>query len=379
MTLAQFALMPQALISVFSPTVDQLIDELVHLPAAAIDSALQHQGTFVLDPELDMSSPLGLQGFKTQSAQMNGLRKLIKVGSPAIPSLLAHLRDSRKTTFQLQGGDFSPLICVEYFDWGRLSGKRGYPVAADPNMVEPGKSLKAYNVTVGDLCYFALGQITNRCYLPIWSVGINYLATPTLYPRLATLAAKEWGGCTRNSLLLSLERDVLNPLTYERDAQAIRRLKIYFPDKVEGVVLQLLKEMKAIVRGKSPAPFREGVHPRYSIRVVASFSDIRSRDIDRHCRELLDLIRTGAKDGISRCDAFSIPLIQRLEHGTPDQRQACRAFCEARITARPSSAKPFYHLLRQLNRRSRAAGLTWLSPQFLSRFRSEDDVNRGAA
>lgn len=77
--------------------------------------------------------------------------------------------------------------------------------------------------------------------------------------------------------------------------------------------------------------------------------------------ELVRLIQTNPKGGITHWDSVSLPFIQRLERGTPEQRQVCREFCEARITTRPSMAQPFYHLLRLLNRQRSAAEVTNLA------------------
>src|SRR5262249_35708530 len=85
------------------------------------------------------------------------LRSLVKLGTKALPPLLAHLNHDRPTKItHTHDGFFGGMFVGE--DEGEKKKED------DPDF---GAGRKQYTVMVGDLCYVAIGQIVNRNY---WAV-----------------------------------------------------------------------------------------------------------------------------------------------------------------------------------------------------------------
>jgi ankyrin repeat protein len=134
------------------------------------------------------------------------LRELARRGASAVPLLVAHLRDGRLTRLTVEGE----------------TGTR--------------------TLTVGDLCYIALGQVVNRPYqvvqhLPMGMTSIDLVASSS--PRVAALK-RRWGSLTAEQHRTALLRDVRKALDESMRAGALKRLHYYYPDALESIALRLL-------------------------------------------------------------------------------------------------------------------------------------------
>src|SRR5207248_6700281 len=120
------------------------------------------------------------------------MRELVARGPAAVPQLVAHLKDTRPTRLTVRnpvssGAPFA--VTGKSSLLGGLDGLFG-PMAAEPPT--------SYTLTVGDLCYVALGQIINRDhavvgYVPSAIVIVDPIsASPD---RIAELTRK-WGRLT---------------------------------------------------------------------------------------------------------------------------------------------------------------------------------------
>ena len=168
------------------------------------------------------------------------LAKLVACGAAAVPHLLAHLDDARPAAVTIEGPG-----------WRQLGDEYDVNVRTDP---PPGDELNAWpllappdpdeSITVGDLCFVALGQIVNRQfnavrYQPTMNIIIN---SPRQYPPLLAAARGQWADLTPGTHRASLIADFRQPDDGFRRAGAYLRLAYYYPEVVEALVLAFLAE-----------------------------------------------------------------------------------------------------------------------------------------
>lgn len=176
----------------------------------------------------------------TPSGASDAMLSLVKLGAKAVPALLDHLDDDRRTKVVIRdnlGGFFA------------ISQDKG----AKAEDVEPkgkGKAPAAarqYTLRVGDLCYVALGQIVNRDYTAVRYIPSGNVMITSI-PHSKDVRAdlkKQWGGLTKGKHFESLVKD-LNPKKAEGDDDDARigaslRLAYYFPKEYEPYAVQQLK------------------------------------------------------------------------------------------------------------------------------------------
>ncbi len=119
-------------------------------------------------------------------SRRDALGAIIASGSAALPNLLAHLDDARLTGIvftkltPLGGVDVVPI----YDDGMKLR-----------YLAERKRAPSRYNVTIGDLCFLAIGKIVHRSFAPVryQPTECNVISSPTLSPELAAEVWKEWG------------------------------------------------------------------------------------------------------------------------------------------------------------------------------------------
>lgn len=163
--------------------------------------------------------------------ESDAMRSLVKLGVIAVPALLDHLADDRRTKITLEHSiGFGGLMMTQ--DKGEMGEEMD------------GKGIGAivrYTVRVGDLCYVALGQIVNRNY-----TAVRYQPTAIIYatsvPRCRQLRAdlvKEWGGLTADKHRDSLAKDLDSDLEHIRIGASLR-LAYYYPEALEPHALKQL-------------------------------------------------------------------------------------------------------------------------------------------
>jgi hypothetical protein len=94
------------------------------------------------------------------------------------------------------------------------------------------RNAKSYHLTIGDMCYIALGQIVNRNYSAVYyqpsaNVIIN---SPVVCLAVAESARKQWSSIDEPSHRESLISDLSNIAIRFRREDAITRLMYYYPD-----------------------------------------------------------------------------------------------------------------------------------------------------
>ncbi|MEP6755597.1 MAG: hypothetical protein ABJA67_08865 [Chthonomonadales bacterium] len=124
------------------------------------------------------------------------LASIVVLGSRALPILLKHLDDPTKTNLQFDwteaplGGlpidSYLPftaydLANIQNTKW-KWSGSSYHKDIAN---------VRLYDVTVGDICFFLVGQIVNRRFTPPSHFGRN-ISSPTSDPELAARTREIW-------------------------------------------------------------------------------------------------------------------------------------------------------------------------------------------
>jgi hypothetical protein len=175
------------------------------------------------------------------------LRKVIEKGIAAIPALLAHMDDARPTKVPPIKRMVWMSFADEYDYNRRLSTP---PAGVDRRGADAGSRAASarrpatdeHVVTVGDLCFVALGQIVNRNFEAVryQPSGGTIVNSPSSSKALAAAARAEWGGLTPASHRERLVQDALQPDSGYRRVGAYQRLSFYYPDATEDVVLKIL-------------------------------------------------------------------------------------------------------------------------------------------
>jgi ankyrin repeat protein len=192
-------------------------------------------------------------------ARSDTLRELVKRGAAAVPHLIAHLDDQRPTKITIRyRSALGGMYFVDEYDYNSRTAKQppeGVNRRRDWSENDP----DTHTVTVGDLCFVALGQIVNRRfsavrYQPTACIMIN---SPTRSEALRRAVKKEWGDLTPEQHKKSLVRDFLDPDSEYRRTDACLRLGYYYPDALEPLALKQLAaprydvfEVQALVRKK---------------------------------------------------------------------------------------------------------------------------------
>ena len=165
------------------------------------------------------------------------LRDIVALGALAIPALISHLNDARPTKIDIDSFMGARLYRDEYDYNPRTNHPKPTGVNRDTD-----SSVTKHTVTVGDLCFVALGQIVNRNFEPVRSqpTACIMINSPTSSALLRSAIVKEWGGFTPQQHMASLIRDFINPDSGARLQGACIRLGYYYPDALAKLVLKQL-------------------------------------------------------------------------------------------------------------------------------------------
>jgi ankyrin repeat protein len=235
-----------------APAVDvpALIDKLTDVA----DSDVGYSSTSWGSPFLPLDRKGAWGGgllFQKPDVPSDTLRVIVKQGAAAVPHLVKHLDDKRPTKIKVKH-DFGPLgglFLSDYCDYNARTAKE------DPNPKRVGDEdeiswLGRYGpaggqtLTVGDLCFVALGQIVNRQFDAVryQPTAIIIVSSPTESAALLAAVKKEWAGLTPERHKASLIDDFLKPDSDQRRVGACKRLAYYYPDALEPLTLKFLAQ-----------------------------------------------------------------------------------------------------------------------------------------
>lgn len=220
------------------PAIEKLIDQLVDVGSEgvgfhstawaagflAIDEAPKFRGGVLGSPKPVVSIPM---------------RELVKLGVPALPSLIEHLSDERETHVTVatgQGIIMSQWHSDEYHPRYRERKRHPSGVNTDYEL-----NVDSYRLKVGDLCYVAIGQIVNRSlsvvrYQPS---GCRVINSPVQRPSLAAAVRTDWLGLTKAQHQETLVEDSFQKSPFS-PASALKRLHFYYPEKGCEIAVKLL-------------------------------------------------------------------------------------------------------------------------------------------
>lgn len=173
------------------------------------------------------------------------LRDLVKKGAAAVPYLIAHLNDTGKTQMTIKHNmGMGGMFFEDEYDFNRRT-RKAVPENVNRSFgSERNGTPNEHTLTVGDLCFVALGQIVNRSfnavrYQPTACIMIN---SPTSSDTLLKVIKEEWGTLTPEQHKQSLIRDFVEPDYEARREGASLRLGYYYPKALEPLVLKQLAE-----------------------------------------------------------------------------------------------------------------------------------------
>jgi ankyrin repeat protein len=179
--------------------------------------------------------------FQKLNRQSDTLRLLVKHGAAALPHLAAHLGDERKTAIKFDNTfPVASLFFRDDPDRNDRTDKSPGPVKK--GAVQPEGNPFSHTVTVGDLCFVAIGQIVNRQFSVFRNMptAIFFIDSPTRSPVLRERVQRAWGSLKPEQHRASLAADFLKPDTDERRIGACIRLACYYPDTLETLALKIL-------------------------------------------------------------------------------------------------------------------------------------------
>ncbi len=239
-----------------------LINKLVEVSEADISYSTAFKRS-VFPPvrsEATLNSVLGQIG-QVPLASSSTIKELVSKGTEAMPLLIAHLDDKRETKIRVEHrfGLFGGLFFRDEYDYNHRT------IQTPPDLDNVRRAIShditqptEYRLTVGDLCFVAVGQIVNRNLniVRYQHTAIINVSSPAHSSKLLSAISNEWNSLTPAKHKASLVQDFLKPDTVERRLQAYLRLAYYYPKACEPLVIGQLHRsrydvfsIEAFVRG----------------------------------------------------------------------------------------------------------------------------------
>jgi ankyrin repeat protein len=231
-----------------------LIDQLTQVAESDIGYSSTITGSSFLPLDRQGHFQVGLL-FQKPPAPSEAMREIVKQGAAAVPHLIAHLDDRRKTKIVVghiaslgHDAGFGGIFYGNEFDYNERTTKTP-PLARQEGDEEDGldqlfgrQATQSHTITVGDLCFVALGQIVNRHFNAVryQPTAIIIISSPTNSPALIAAVKQEWGQLTPERHRVSLIADFLKPDSEGRRNGACKRLAYYYPDALEPLAVQFL-------------------------------------------------------------------------------------------------------------------------------------------
>jgi hypothetical protein len=193
----------------------------------------------------DDAAPAAPTAFQT------AFRDTLSLGPAALPVLLDHVTDARPTRFVVHWpasyvahwpGNIGYANVFDARPYDRVQRPAGTK-HFDNTMPSRADLFSKYTMTVGDICYLAIGRIVDRAYMswPFHPHAIIEIDSPVHCPALAAAVRAEWSGLTPDAHRRSLIHDVYYPNDQPFEPDPLPDLCHYYPDAAEGVVTALLE------------------------------------------------------------------------------------------------------------------------------------------
>lgn len=229
--------------------VRRLIDALATISEEGMGYSGAYAGSDFL-PYADASQPGMVLLGRPAPAPSGALRSLVELGAPAVPALVACLADARPTR----------LAPVQGLEWTGFADE--YDINRRTDAEPPAGAIASgdagiprtvpYQVTVGDLCFVALGQIVNRAFNAVryQASGGMVISSPSRSPALRQLVEAGLRGFSAERHRAGLVRDFREPDGPVRREGAALRLAFYFPEYLE--TRELARTLRLLTHDASP-------------------------------------------------------------------------------------------------------------------------------
>jgi hypothetical protein len=215
--------------------VEQLIDQLAKVSKPGIGYSRYWYGTEFLpyDDTARIDASVWWAGTPSHSET---LCKIVAQGAKAIPVLLKYLDDDRKIAAKPVSG-FPQLASHIEYDYN--SCVRDIPFQTVNLKTYSVYEKNSYLLTVGDLCFIALGQIVNREFSVARFQPRNtvIISSPVHSEELQKVIREDWSNFTTDKHRHLLIEDFKNPDHEDRQIGAYLRLSFYYPEVIEPLVL----------------------------------------------------------------------------------------------------------------------------------------------
>ncbi len=223
-----------------APALEPLIDQLANVAQGGFGYSAGFSGTQFLPVADSGEWRMGLLG-SAPPQPSEAMLLLVKGGAESIPLLVKHLDDKRPTKIKPMSGMMWMGWNDEY-DYNRRT-KHEAPKGVNRDTFGEENHPDQHQITVGDLCFVALGQIVNRQfsavrYQPTGGLVIN---SPSYSKALLAAARGDYEGMDAAKHRQQLIDDFTKPDSEDCRNGAAMRLAYYYPETLDDLVLQQLK------------------------------------------------------------------------------------------------------------------------------------------
>lgn len=165
---------------------------------------------------------------------------IVKNGAQAIPFLVKHLGDKRPTKIKPVSGMW--MGWNDEYDYNRRTRPEPPKGVNRWDSFDEEHHPREHQITVGDLCFVALGQIVNRNfsatrYQPTGGLIVN---SPTYSEALLNVVRDDYRGMTEKEHRKQLIDDFNRPDHEFRRNGAAMRLAFYYPETLDDLVIRQL-------------------------------------------------------------------------------------------------------------------------------------------
>lgn len=226
---------------VFDEATDRKAREIIETLAEVKEEGLGYAGAyagseFLPYPKSGSAGMMLLQ--QAPPKPSSALGALVALGAPAVPALVACLTLERSTEI----APVKAMMWMSYSDEYDINRRTEPAPPKTVNREDSNTPLTPYQVTVGDLCFVALGQILNRHFNAVryQPSGGLVVSSPPRSSALREVVTNRLAGFTAERHRASLMRDFREPDFDGRREGAALRLSFYYPAALEEVVLEIL-------------------------------------------------------------------------------------------------------------------------------------------
>lgn len=225
--------------------IEQWIDQLIEISDSGYGYSSYYAGSEFLPYPGSGKWGMGVLG-APRAKRSGALCKIVEKGADAVPLLLKHIGDERpiKIPPLKREGILMWMSFDDEYDYNRLTRKTAPEFVNLHSLGNRENQPDHHAITVGDLCYVALGQIVNRNfsatrYQPTGGLIVN---SPTHSANLKKVILSDWANFDKEKHKNSLIEDFEKPDHEGRLIGAYLRLAYYYPETVEPLVLKQLAE-----------------------------------------------------------------------------------------------------------------------------------------